>query len=362
MSRKPRPANPYSALPERQFWRPAVADRGPLEIDGLWTAKFPITAKTAIATYGSCFAQHIGQALNARGFNWLVTEPGPLLLTEAQAKRFNFGVFSSRTGNIYTTSLLAQWVSWADGSAAPPDEVWAAEDGRLYDPFRPAVEPGGFADREELERTRAATIAAFRASIVEADVFVFTLGLTESWINASEGYEYPMCPGTHAGVFDPKAHVFVNQDYATVEAALTTALDAMRAMNPKLKVLLTVSPVPLTATNSGAHVLVATVHSKSILRAVAGQLAATMDDVDYFPSYEIVSAPPFRGAFFKANQRSMSARGVDFVMEHFFAGVTAPAKAKSRRAPAPYTEPWGEVCEDALLDAFGPAKPGNRAP
>lgn len=354
MSRKPRPANPYSALPARQFWRPAVADRGPFEIDELWSAKFPITPNTTVATYGSCFAQHIGQALKRRGFTWLETEPAPLLLTETQAKRFNFGVFSSRTGNIYTSSLLAQWVSWADGSATPPDEVWAGDDGRVYDPFRPTIEPGGFADVEELTRTRAATIEAFRASIIEADVFVFTLGLTECWISASEGYEYPMCPGTHAGVFDPKVHAFVNQDYATVEAALVTAIGAMRAMNPKLKFLLTVSPVPLTATNSGEHVLVATTHSKSILRAVAGQLAATMDDVDYFPAFEIVSAPPFRGSFFKANQRSMSERGVDFVMDHFFAGMKTALPRKRARRRVADTEPSGEVCEEAILEAFGP--------
>jgi len=353
MSQKPRSATPYTTLPARAFWRPAVADRKMMEISELWTAKFEISEHTAFATYGSCFAQHFGQALKARGFDWLVTEPAPPQLAADQAKRFNFNVFSSRTGNIYTTSLLRQWVSWADGSATPPEEIWPDGD-RVYDPFRPAIEPGGFANAEELIRTRAATIAALRASIEQADVFVFTLGLTESWVNAPGGYEYPMCPGTHAGSFDAEAHHFINQDYPTVEANLRTALDAMRAMNSQLKFLLTVSPVPLTATNSANHVLVATSYSKSVLRAVAGTLASTMADVDYFPSYEIVAAPPFRGTFYQANQRNLASHGVAAVMDHFFAGaglVSAPTAA----AP----ESWGEHCEDALLDAFGPAKTGD---
>ena len=80
------------------------------------------------------------------------------------------------------------------------------------------------------------------------------------------------------------------------------AMALMRSANRGLRFLLTVSPVPLTATNSGNHVLVATVDSKSRLRAVAGQLARTVSRVDYFPSYEIISAPPFRGSFFRPAQ------------------------------------------------------------
>ena len=83
--------------------------------------------------------------------------------------------------------------------------------------------------------------------------------------------------------------------------------------------LLTVSPVPLTATAENRHVLVSTIHSKSILRAVAGELASRFDFIDYFPSYEIVISPPFRGMFFQNNMRSVHEQGVDFVMSHFFA-------------------------------------------
>ena len=40
-------------------------------------------------------------------------------------------------------------------------------------------------------------------------------------------------------------------------------------MNPKARLVLTVSPVPLAATASGSHVLPATIYSKSVLRAAA---------------------------------------------------------------------------------------------
>src|SRR5690606_34218267 len=127
-----------------------------------------------------------------------------------------------------------------------------------------------FRTAEEMVRSRQAAIGAFRQSLVTARVLVFTLGLTESWFNRRHGYEYPMCPGTVAGEFDEASHQFVNQDFPNIKRALIDTLRRIKAVNENIRVLLTVSPVPLTATMSGNHVLVATMESKSILRAVAG--------------------------------------------------------------------------------------------
>jgi hypothetical protein len=84
------------------------------------------------------------------------------------------------------------------------------------------------------------------------------------------------------------------------------------------KILLTVSPVPLTATASGKHVLVSTVHSKSMLRSVAGQLAANKPHIDYFPSYELVTNPKLHSTSFSDNLRSVRDETVQSVMSHFF--------------------------------------------
>lgn len=355
---------PYSSLPGRAFWRTAVADRSMFDIRELWQPRHRITRAMGIATYGSCFAQHIGRALRQNGFRWLDAEPAPAGLSAENAKRFNYGIFSARTENIYTTTMLAQWVDWALGEVPVPDEIWS-EGGRFYDPFRPKVEPEGFASVDELRAARACTLASFRRSVLEAEVFVFTLGLTERWVNARHGHEYAMCPGTAAGSFDPQAHVFDNLQVAQVLSALGRAMETMRAVNGRLRFLLTVSPVPLTATASGRHVLVATMESKSILRTVAGQLATNRGYVDYFPSYEIINAPPFRGAFFEPNQRSVNPAGVAFVMRSFFEAMgiepaaeapnEAPREASPRSAPATTEDPNAVVCQEELLDAF--AKP-----
>jgi len=366
---------PYASLDQKYFWATAVAQRNMFDIDGLWAPKFRIGSKHAVATFGSCFAQHFGRALKAKGYNWLNTEPAPPGISDANAKKFNYGVFTARTGNIYTASLLNQWVQWSQDPAKVPGEVWE-KDGRCYDPFRPNIEPNGFADVDEMRASRLRALASFKRSLEMADVFVFTLGLTESWWNRRDGrwwnrrdgYEYPMCPGTLAGTFDAALHQFVNQDYVTINKALTQAIQAIRSMNPSMRFLVTVSPVPLTATMSGQHVLVATMESKSVLRAVAGAVAREFDFVDYFPSYEIINSAPFRGTFFESNQRSVNPAGVAHVMKTFFDSQSEHFGAEEQQVAAAPTAQTVQakrrgkqsvaqsdvVCEEEILDAFSP--------
>ena len=329
------------------------------DIDNLWDPKFKIYPKSKVVTFGSCFAQHIGNALSDRGFTWLSTELPPTGLSEVSCKKFNYNVFSCRTGNIYTTSLLKQWTEWALDISTPPDECWEKE-GRYYDPFRPRVEPNGFESIDEMLRSRKQTIASFKQAITESNYFVFTLGLTESWFNTESGYEYPMCPGTVAGEFDSNKHEFKNQEFEFIRSNLLSAIQMMRKVNKQLKFILTVSPVPLTATKSGNHVLLATMESKSILRAVAGQLARKNPAIDYFPSYEIINSPTSKGAYFEPNQRSVNPYGVNFVMDSFFKslnekyGISATVKNTSVVKVKKSKE--DVVCEEELLAAFGDGK------
>lgn len=345
-------SNPYKDLPETAFWKTAVATRNMFDIEGLWDPKFHVRPHQKVSTYGSCFAQHIGRALQGRGYRWLKSETPPIRLSEQDKTRFNYGIFSSRTGNIYTASLLKQWVQWAFDEVAVPTEVWE-KDGRYFDPFRPRIEPNGFKDVEELLASRSVALEAFRQSILDANFFVFTMGLTESWINAEQEYEYPMCPGTVAGEFDPESHKFVNQSFQTIRQDMRQTFRLMRKHNAALKFILTVSPVPLTATMSDQHVLVATMASKSKLRAVADCMQEEEKFVDYFPSYEIINSPTFRGAFFEPNQRDVNHRGVEFVMDMFFSCTyakygTPPTKSKRTEK----TTKQDVVCEEELLEAF----------
>lgn len=349
--------HPYLSMGESAFWKSAVADKETSDLSGLWQPKFRIRPGDSIITAGSCFAQHIGRALHGRGYGWVDAEPAPPYVLGADARALNYGIFTFRTGNIYTPRMLNQWLGLAFGGF-DSDEVWQ-RDGRVYDPLRPLIEPNGFASHDELFAARAATCAAMRDTLARADLFVFTLGLTESWQNTETGLEYAMCPGTVAGEFDAAQHRFSNANMRVVFRELDRALRTLRRHNKNIRVLLTVSPVPLTATASGKHVMTATTYSKSVLRAVAGQMAEEVKWVDYFPSYEIITSPVFGGQYYAPNQRSVEPQGVDRVMAQFFADQEAAFganKPQNRRVPnqggAISATDDDVKCEEELLGAF----------
>lgn len=344
--------HPYQTLPENAFWKSAISGRSIFDIVDVWAPKHSIHRADKIATYGSCFAAHIGPALRAHGYNWHICEPAPHGLNEESARNLGYNLFSARTGNIYTAFLLKQWVQWACGISNPPEEEVVSENGRYYDPFRPRMEPDGFESPEELLASRAQAVKSFRASIIQSQYLIFTLGLTESWHNLKRGYEYPVCPGTACGTFDASVHGFKKMTFQEIYGDLRAGISLMRDANPSLKLIFTVSPVALVATYSGNHVLPATVESKSVLRAVAGELVS-LPFVDYFPSYELISSPVFRGVFFQGNQRSVHQAGVNFAMKHFFAAL--PQEEVRRGVggrPPPETQAADARCEEELLEAF----------
>jgi hypothetical protein len=349
--------NPYKNLPPEAYWRTGVADLHPMEMRNLWTPKFDIAQDAPVATAGSCFAQHISKAMQARGYNWIDSEPAPTLMSEDMCKAYNYGVFTFRTGTIYSAALLNQWIRWALGLEEMSEEVFRDGD-RFFDPFRPAIQPKGFDTRLDCLKARRDTCKAIAKALTETELLVFTLGLTEGWVNAETGVVYPVCPGTLAGDFDPKVHQFRNWGFPEIQESLVRAFDAIVDINPRIRFLLTVSPVPLTATAAEKHVLVATTYSKSTLRAVAGSLADSREDTDYFPSYEIITGAPYRAMFYDPNMRTVTPKGVDHVMSHFFAGVgggeAAPVAAPVKKKEVVDEKQRAEdlVCEEAALEQF----------
>lgn len=349
--------NPYNNQPPKAFWKHGVASNSLFDISELWDPKFHISPKDNISTYGSCFSQYFGKTLEERDYSWLRTETAPFGMSPESQKQYGYNVFSSRTANIYTSSLLRQWTDWALNPSIIPDLVWKKDD-RYIDPFRPKIEPNGFESVAELENAREVTCKSFKESISKAKFFIFTLGLTERWLDKKHGFEYPMCPGTAGGEFSAEDHEFSNMDFVEILKELKLAISNMREINPHLKFILTVSPVPLTATATNQHVLVATMHSKSLLRTVAGQLALNNKNIDYFPSYEIINSPAFRGTFFEPNLRSVNPYGVQFVMNSFFNAQEqkfGKATVQKPEIQKKISDVSNEdvVCEEELLNAFG---------
>lgn len=345
--------HPYSKIPKRSSWTAAVASVPAFEIMEWAQPKRRLRAGDVIATGGSCFAQHISRNLNKSGLTFLDVEPAPRRLPIAEHHKHGYGIFSARYGNIYTAAHLRQLVERAYGRRKPSENPWT-RDGIFFDPFRPQISPNGFSSIDQLIADTGAHLRRVAKMFKKVNVFVFTMGLTEGWRSKLDGSVFPVCPGVrNIGTFNSDRYEFVNFTFAEVLRDLQWSFNFLKRANPTLRFVLTVSPIPLAATASGEHVISATSYSKSLLRAVAGQLAQERSDTDYFPSYEIITAPVFKGQFYEQGFREVNPEGVSHVMDVFFREFVEgelDADVVPPRAVDLNTE---ICCDEKYLDSYG---------
>ena len=313
--------HPYQTIDASQRWSSSMARAQTDRIDPVHKFDFCITERDRVATAGSCFAQHIARYLRNEGFSYCQVETPHPMVKDADVLA-SYQMFSARYGNIYTTSQLVQLVERAYGNFEPSEDFWQSKDA-WHDPFRPSIEPGGFSSRREAIIDRTRHLAAVRQMFDEIDYFIFTLGLTELWKCRDDGAVLPIAPGVIAGEFQDSSYVFENLGYEDVLRDLRRFIEMILVVNPRMRFIFTVSPVPLAATYEPRHVLQSTVASKSILRAACDTVSREYKGVAaYFPSFEIITGPHARGRYFGDDLRSVTEDGVRSVMSLFFQHAT----------------------------------------
>jgi len=358
--------SPYAELPAAQFWRRAVERVPPSEIDPVGTPPFRIDRRMRIATAGSCFAQNMARVLAREGYAYFVAEPAPENMPPEQARAAGYGVFSARCGNVYTARQLLQLFERAFGLLVPRDEVWLRPDGRFADPFRPQIEPDGFASADDVRASRERHLTAVRAMFERLDVLIFTLGLTEAWRSVDDGAVFPLAPGVSAGTIDPARYEFVNFTAAQVKDDLDAFLRRLREVNPGARVVLTVSPQPPIATYEPRHVVVSSAFTKAALRVAADEIERAWPNVWYFPGYELVAGGYNRGAYFQDDLRTVTPQGVEHVMRLFLAhcaddAVAAPPGADGLVATETLADVDVVCDEEALAYGGAPAPASGRS-
>ncbi len=241
---------------------------------------FTIPQGAAIFGMGSCFARNIEYALEELGFQ----VPG----LEFDRR---YMAMTGRNGNlartVYTPTAVLQELTWASNALASdtPLELSDIEHLLLDSGHDQVVDPQSafqFAGTplELLEHRRL--MLNLYASLFESDVVVLTLGLVETWFDHHTEQYVVFSPHmrSHGDRFE-----FHRLTFAQCLKATRRSLELLVGDTGR-KVLLTTSPIPLGTTFTGQDVLVANMHSKSVLRAVCGEVVEEFETVDYFPSYE----------------------------------------------------------------------------
>jgi tetratricopeptide (TPR) repeat protein len=245
-----------------------------------FATSFAFRQGATIFTIGSCFARHIERALEERGFQ----VPARRFFDDDKSAAVDNGMLHN-----YSVPAIHNEIRWALGLGAPyepRDHLFEVYPGKFADVHLQVRIPLCSYD-EALQRRRR--IFEVNGSIRHADAAVITLGLVEVWWDRQTGTYLNAKPYETVIRSAPdrfELHVLgYDEVYAQLDALFQMIFEHCSIRHG---IILTVSPVPLSATYTGQDVAVANQYSKAVLRAAAQAIIARYDRVDYFPAYETV--------------------------------------------------------------------------
>lgn len=306
---------PYQIYPGDRHRPTANAD---LRKEDFATRSEPglVTKATRVSVIGSCFAANFRSWLIEHGYNFCQFEDGP------------FAAFGSlRTGPLFNTGSVRQLAEWAYRGFDAAEATWNVG-GRLCDPYRKYI---SWPSELDMHAEREAHFAAVRAMVAESDVLILTLGLSEVWRSRQDGRCFYLVPPP--GVLDLDKHEHALQTVDECIADVERFYAIVREHNPALRLVVTLSPVPLMATYFDRHAVVSDAVSKATLRTALHWFCQNHPEVIYFPSYEMAVRTPDWP--YEADNRHVQ-RGpvVDRIMRSFMAHYGDPAEQPAQVAEA----------------------------
>ena len=228
--------------------------------DGWLPAEPLISPATRVVAIGSCFARYFILWLAEHGFNKSMPQsPYNALL--------RFG------SQLESPASVAQQFRWAFGELDDKAVVWIDKNKEVFEASE---------ERRQLVRD----------TLLATDVLILTLGLSEVWYDRVTGE--PLWRALPVDQFDPERHVFRVETMAQTLQWLEM-IERLRARHvPDMKIIFTVSPVPLGLTFRPVSAVTANSASKAIVRAALDEFLRNHQEevgrrLFYFPSYELVA-------------------------------------------------------------------------
>lgn len=250
---------------------------------------FSLSRDASFFCIGSCFARELEDAIDALGLNALTRQRSleliaadPELFSRVEGALGRPNAFLNRYNSGSMVDLMEGVVANSDKYAA----LYSNGSEKFYDyhftRFLVAL------PEAEAKERRDKIIKMYHNAAKEADVFVFTLGLCESFYDLDENAYLNVTP-------DPRTARGHNIQFRFLgyQENLTYArriISLVKDINPDADIILTVSPVPLDSTFTGEDIVVANTLAKSTLLAVAREVTAEEERCHYFPSYEMVTS------------------------------------------------------------------------
>lgn len=237
-------------------------------------AKFPLKLDrdATIFTIGSCFARNIEEALRHLD----VSMPTTLF----SVPKSEWPARPNGLLNEYNPGTIAQRIRYATGNMEFPDET-IVKNGELYADL---LLPGGSDVTLERAIERRNEIKNIYSNLSKSECVIITLGFVESWFDEQTQLFLNRMPPHSVAKSNPNRFIFKRLSIDDCMPMLETALALL--VDFDIKIILTVSPVPIQTTFTPDDCVVANEFSKSVLRVCAERLR-NQPLIDYFPSYEI---------------------------------------------------------------------------
>ncbi|MCP1169771.1 GSCFA domain-containing protein [Limimaricola litoreus] len=270
---------------------------------------FAIEDGDTIFAIGSCFARNVERALDAAGRRIISREFELGEIGESLGDAANFF-------NKYSIHSVLNELGWAlERDSFPGAEILYDNGGGRFSDAQLGMARLDFPVEKILDFRHRYLDAMAR--VAEADVVIVTLGYVETWYDRKLRLYLNVAPPQAAVKAEPERFEFRVLSYADVLDGLER-LHALllRHRQKSLKMLVTVSPVPLLATFREMDVLVANAYSKSVQRAAIEEFVTTREGVDYFPSYEFVTLSNPAVAWSRNDYRHVSPDLVNRIMSN----------------------------------------------
>ena len=242
-----------------------------------------IGLQSRIVTIGSCFAEVMGQRL----------------------ANHKLTVLNNPFGTIFNPVSVAKLVTIALNGTAPDENRYIERDSIWfhYD-FHSSLYAHTQADlREKLMSRLSQTAEAIR----QADFLMLTLGSAVVYRHIETDKVVANCHKMPGAYF--KKYLY---PYEYLHDDLKRLMKTLHKANPKLTVLLTVSPVRHTRDTLPLNSV-----SKSTLRVVAHELTVWNDWVHYFPAYELMVDDLRDYRFYEADLIHPSSQAHDYIFGKF---------------------------------------------
>jgi len=271
-----------------------------------------VNLETPVASLGSCFAEEFAYHMLSKGFNYIRTEK-------------NRGS-SANWGRVYTIPNLKQIVDYSIDPAYPVivqktgSRSNKQEAPGWFDPLRDRspLHPDAETAKAEIQKHREASLEVFR----KARVLVITLGQNEGWRDETTGLVWAQRPPSDILEAKPQRFTFETFKQPDIFAAMSDVLEKLFHLNPGLKVILSVSPVPAYATFHEKPVVPGSFANKCLLRVMAEDIKNNekfKQKVYYFPSFEMVLAyNPFS---YRADNRHVMPRSLKHIFKALDKGL-----------------------------------------